>query len=304
MKSDWLKMRALLTVALILTAFNLFSPDTARAQQRATNNGDGRGVRSEMLVSTDQLAGGLKDGQVIVLHVAREQAHYDKAHIPGARFVLWSELTATRDGVPNELPPVADLQKLFERLGIGDTKRIVLYGDSSGLSAARAYFTLDYLGHGHRAALLDGRLEKWQAERRTTSTEIPKFEAARFTPRVYAESVVSTDVTRDLSWTATNVPVPNVTLVDARPAEEYTSASSPLVLSFTTFISSSLTLSGIRGSLPGYSNEAARCLPASLSPACISPSRISPSSGTKLMPTCVVNAVASYSVQTPPSGLG
>lgn len=224
MKADCLRMRVLLTAALMLTAFNLFSPDATRAQRRATNNGDGRGIRSEMLVSTDQLAGGLKDGQVIVLHVAREQAPYDKAHIPGARFVLWGELTATRDSVPNELPPVADLQKLFERLGIGDTKRIVLYGDSSGLSAARAYFTLDYLGHGHRAALLDGGLEKWQAERRTATTEIPKFEAVRFTPRVQAESVVSTDVVRDLSWTATNVPAPSVALVDARPAEEFTGA--------------------------------------------------------------------------------
>ena len=40
------------------------------------------------------------------------------------------------------MAPVADLQKLFERLGIGDDARIVLYGDNSGLSAARAYFTL------------------------------------------------------------------------------------------------------------------------------------------------------------------
>ncbi len=190
-------------------------------QQRVRAGAREPGVRPEMLVSTAQLAGQLKGGQVIVLHVARERAHYDKAHIPSARLVLWSELTATRDGVPNELPPVADLQKLFERLGIGDTKRIVLYGDNSGLSAARAYFTLDYLGHGHRAALLDGGLEKWQQEQRAVATEAPKFDVARFTPRVQAESVVSTDVMRDLSWTATQVPAPNVVLVDARPAEEY-----------------------------------------------------------------------------------
>lgn len=223
MKYNRLTMRALL-VALMLIALNPFSPHDAGAQRRAAKDHDGQRVRSEMLISTDRLAGELKDKRSIVLHVARSRSHYDEAHIPGARFVGWSEMTATRDGVPNELPPVADLQKLFERSGIGDTARIVLYGDSSGLSAARLYFTLDYLGHGSRAALLDGGLEKWKSEKRPTSIETPKSEALRFTPRVQAEKVVSTDVMRDLSWTATNVLAPNVALVDARPAQEYTGA--------------------------------------------------------------------------------
>ena len=179
-------------------------------------------MRSEMIVSTGWLAGHLNDPKVVVLHVARARAHYDEGHIPGARFVGWSEITATRDGVPNELPPVADLQKLFERLGIGDEARIVLYGDNSGLAAARAYFTLDYLGHGGRAALLDGGLEKWKTERRAISTDLVETKTARFTPRVRASAVTNLDVVRDLSWTATNVSSPNVVLIDARPVNEYT----------------------------------------------------------------------------------
>lgn len=179
-------------------------------------------VRSEMLVSTGWLAERLKDPKVVVLHVARERAHYDRGHIPGARFVAWGEITATRGGVPNELAPAADLQKLFERLGVGDDTRVILYGDNSGLSAARAYFTLDYLGHGDRAALLDGGPEKWQAERRPTSTEVPEVKPARFTPRVRVATVVGLDVMHDLSWAAASVSNPNVALIDARPAEEYT----------------------------------------------------------------------------------
>ena len=223
MKINRLKLRVLLTAGLMLTAFNLFSPE-ARAQQRATKDGGGGGVRSEMLVSTDQLAGQLKDGRVVVLHIAREQLHYDKAHIPGARFVAWGEITATRNGVPNELAPVSDLQKLFERLGVGDDSRIVVYGDGAGLSAARAYFTLDYLGHGERTALLDGGLEKWQADGRAVSTERPEVKAALFTPRIRAHAVTDLDVVRDLSWAATNIDPSNVTLIDARPADEYTGA--------------------------------------------------------------------------------
>ena len=178
-------------------------------------------MRSDMIVSTSWLAAHLNDPKVVILHVARTPIHYEEGHIPGARFVGWDEITATRAGVPNELALVADLQKLFERLGIGDNARIVLYGDNSGLSAARAYFTLDYLGHGERAALLDGGLEKWKAERRAISTERVEPKPARFTPRVRASAVTNLDVVRDLSWTATNLTSPSVVLIDARPFEEY-----------------------------------------------------------------------------------
>jgi len=174
-----------------------------------------------MIVSTAWLAAHLNDPKVVILHVARARAHYDEGHIPGARFAGWDEITATRDGVPNELAPVADLQKVFARLGVGDDARIVLYGDSSGLSAARAYFTLDYLGHGERAALLDGGLEKWKAERRAVSTDLVEPKIAPFTPRVRASAIVDHDVVRDLSWTATKLASPSVVLIDARPVEEY-----------------------------------------------------------------------------------
>jgi thiosulfate/3-mercaptopyruvate sulfurtransferase len=210
----------LLTIASVL----FLVPFQAEGQGRAHQKEKPPAVRSEMIVSTAWLAGRLNDPKIVVLHVARERSHYDGGHIPGARFVGWGEITATRDGVPNELAPVADLQKLFERLGIGDDARIVLYGDNSGLSAARAYFTLDYLGHGARAALLDGGPEKWKAERRAISTDLVETKTARFTPRVRASAVTNLDVVRDLSWTAVNVISPSVALIDARPVDEYTGA--------------------------------------------------------------------------------
>jgi len=208
----------LLTIASVL----FLVPFQAEGQGRAPQKEKPPSVRSEMIVSTAWLAAHLYDPKVVILHVARARAHYDEGHIPGARFAGWDEITATRDGVPNELAPVADLQKLFERLGIGDDSRIVLYGDNSGLSAARAYFTLDYLGHGGRVALLDGGLEKWKAERRAISTDMVEPKTARFTPRVRASAVTNLDVVRDLSWTATNLTSPSAVLIDARPVDEYT----------------------------------------------------------------------------------
>jgi len=181
-------------------------------------------VRSHMVVSTDWLSKHLRDPGVVVLHVARERTHYDAGHVSGARFVSWGDITATRAGVPNELAPVQDLQKLFERVGVGDRRRIVLYGDQSGLSAARAYFTLDYLGHGDRTSILDGGLEKWRTEQRPVSTEAPPVAPAPFRPQVRPSAVAALDVMRDISWAAGNLTPPGVALIDARPFEEYTGA--------------------------------------------------------------------------------
>lgn len=216
------RTRVLFGGVLTIAGVLLLVPFEAEGQGSAYQKEKPPSVRSEMIVSTAWLAAHLNDPKVVILHVARARTHYDEGHIPGARFAGWDEITATRDGVPNELAPVADLQKLFERLGIGDDARIVLYGDNSGLSAARAYFTLDYLGHGGRATLLDGGLEKWKAEHRSITTDLAEPRPARFTPRLRPSTVTNLDVVRDLSWTATNVTSPSAVLIDARPVDEYT----------------------------------------------------------------------------------
>jgi thiosulfate/3-mercaptopyruvate sulfurtransferase len=177
-------------------------------------------VRSEMLVSTSWLEQHLSDRDLVVLYVGHDRAQFDSAHIPGSRFVRLDELVEQRKGSLNELPPVADLQAAFESLGVGDQSHVVLTGDTGGVLAARAYFTLDYLGHGDNAALLDGGLETWIAESRRTSREEALVPHAQFTPHVRPEILVSTAQMRELSLGA-NKGGPDYVLLDARPETEY-----------------------------------------------------------------------------------
>lgn len=178
-------------------------------------------VRSEMLISTNQLAAQMKKSNPVILYIGRDRKNFDKEHISGSRFVAWNEITTTRDGIPNNLPPVEELQKLFTRLGTGNSGKIVIYGEVSGLFAARAFFTLDYLGHGDRMALLDGGLEKWKSEKRpTTQTEV-KYESKEFTPRINPQTLLTIDPMRDMSWLAVNQTNPTVSLIDARPADQF-----------------------------------------------------------------------------------
>ena len=91
-----------------------------------------------LLVTTEELEDRLGDPRTVILHVGRDRASYDAGHIPGARFLPLSSLVTERDGVPNELPPAAQLEAAFEAVGVSDNSRVVLYGDLGGLAGRAA----------------------------------------------------------------------------------------------------------------------------------------------------------------------
>jgi thiosulfate/3-mercaptopyruvate sulfurtransferase len=201
---------------LLLILPSLLLPSTAMAQTLRQSR-----VRKHMLVSTEWLARHLNDPEVVILHVSRERADYNAGHIPGARYLAVDRISVTRDKVSNELAPVEELEKVFESLGVADRTHVVLYGERQGLWAARAWFTLDYLGHGDKAALLDGNIEKWRSENRPLTQDVPTIKPASFAPHVQPGVLVTLPVVRDLSWEALNTSSPAAVLVDARPPEQY-----------------------------------------------------------------------------------
>src|SRR5580704_420886 len=83
-------------------------------------------VRSEMLVSTSWLEQHLNDRDLVILYIGHDRAQFDSGHIPGSRFVRLDELVEQHKDSLNELPPVADLQAVFESVGVVDRSRVVL----------------------------------------------------------------------------------------------------------------------------------------------------------------------------------
>lgn len=184
-------------------------------------------TRSDMLVSTDWLAQHLNDSKLVLLHVSANRTAYDAGHIPGARFVALGDLAVTRDGIPNELPSAADLVKVLTGVGVSDDSRVILYGDTSVLPATRAYFTLDYLGHGDQAALLDGGLDKWKSESKALSKDAPASNVSgamtgTLTARVKPAVVVPMDEVKKMASTAGSA-----TLLDVRSANEFKTSHIP-----------------------------------------------------------------------------
>lgn len=191
-----------------------------RAQQPDTGDARVRHQR-DIVVSTEWLASHLGSAGVIAVHVGRTDSLYRLAHIPLARFLPLSAVATTVAGVANEFPAPEHLAATFRDLGVGDSARIVLYGDDAGLEAARAWVALDVLGHGARASVLDGGLTRWKAERRPVSTDVPAVAPRPFTARWQADRIVSA------AWVRDHLADRSVVFEDARPAGQYAEGHLP-----------------------------------------------------------------------------
>jgi thiosulfate/3-mercaptopyruvate sulfurtransferase len=169
---------------------------------------------ANMVVKSDWLAAHSKDANLVILHAGMDRTTYDAGHVPGARFVALSDITITRNGIPFELPPATDLKAAFERLGVGDNSRVVVYGDHPML-AGRVYFSLDYLGRADQTAVLDGALEKWKAEKRPLDTARPEVKPAKLTVKTRPQVVL------DFAAVQKTVAAKKPVLIDSRAPEEF-----------------------------------------------------------------------------------
>jgi thiosulfate/3-mercaptopyruvate sulfurtransferase len=166
-----------------------------------------------LLVSPAWLSAHLGQPDVVVVDVDRTRADYDAGHIEGARFLPLSALLVERDGVPNEVPPIGVLDSALQSVGIGDDSRVIITGDP--LAAARLFFTLDYLGHGAQAALLDGGTPAWVAGGFPVTTDLPTVTPGDFTVVLEPGRLV------DYAWMRAHLGDPGIVMLDARPASDY-----------------------------------------------------------------------------------
>lgn len=176
-------------------------------------------VRTELLVSTAWLAEHLKDPDLVILHVADTFADYKRGHIPGARFLATGKFIDNSGPLGSELPAVETLTRTFSDLGLTEKSRVVIYGTAWGPNAARAYLTLDYLGLGERAALLDGGVDQWLAEDRPVTMAVPTYAPSTLTPKVKPGVRASLEDVKK----AVEAPVGQgaCQLVDSRPAKRF-----------------------------------------------------------------------------------
>ncbi len=124
------------------------------------------------LVSSGDLAAHLGDADLLLCDcrfagdAASSRERYVRGHIPGAIHVYWLEdLSAADTTVTTFLPDAQEAADRLGRLGVTNEKTVVAYSDGGNLYASRLWHVLTAYGHV-RVSLLDGGIEKWEAEGR------------------------------------------------------------------------------------------------------------------------------------------
>jgi thiosulfate/3-mercaptopyruvate sulfurtransferase len=134
----------------------------------------------ERLVTTEWLAAHLGDPDVVVAESDEDVLLYETGHIPGAVKIDWH--TDLNDPVARDYVDAESFAALMSRKGISRETTIVFYGDNFNWWAAYALWVTSLFGHPD-ARLLDGGRQKWIAEGRELTAEVPRPEPAAY-PRV------------------------------------------------------------------------------------------------------------------------
>jgi thiosulfate/3-mercaptopyruvate sulfurtransferase len=211
-------MKKLLFSALLVSLVILRAP-AGEKELVAKSSADAK--REPMLVTVDWLGEHLHDPSLVLLQIG-EKKDYDKGHIPGAQFLEYESISTPHgQGLMLELPPMEQLVSVFEKLGVSNDSHIILYFGTNWVTpTTRVYWTLDYMGLGHRTSILNGGLVAWEATHHPVSTESKPVAKGSITPAARKEIVA------DAAWVSSHLNQASVTIIDARTHEFYSGSQS------------------------------------------------------------------------------
>ncbi|MEO0313118.1 MAG: hypothetical protein RL140_348 [Actinomycetota bacterium] len=124
----------------------------------------------EVLVSGEWLEANLGDPNLVVVESDEDVLLYEVSHIPGAVKIDWH--TDLNQPIVRDYLDGFDFAALMKRSGIRRDSTVVIYGDASNWWASYALWVFKLFGHAD-VRLLDGGREKWIADGRVVTKEVP-----------------------------------------------------------------------------------------------------------------------------------
>jgi thiosulfate/3-mercaptopyruvate sulfurtransferase len=147
-------------------------------------------------------------------HYFNHRADYEVSHISGAVFIDWVlEITDPADPRHAQIAKPERYAEVMSRNGIDDKTFVVAYDDASGMFAARLWWSLNYYGH-EQVAVLDGGWNKWIAEKRPVTADIPSVSPKSFIAKAHPSLYRNADAVLAKLNTATKI-------IDVRSPEEF-----------------------------------------------------------------------------------
>jgi thiosulfate/3-mercaptopyruvate sulfurtransferase len=186
----------------------------------------------ERLVSTGWLAEHLGEPSLVVVESDEDVLLYDTGHIPSAVKIDWH--TDLNDPVVRDYVSPQRFAELLGSKGIARDTTVVIYGDKNNWWAAYALWVFTLFGH-EDVRLLDGGRDKWIAEGREVTRDVPSPAAVEY-PVVERDDHTIRAFKEDVIAHLELVRSGGGALIDVRSPEEY---------------------SGERTEIPGYPTEGA-----------------------------------------------
>jgi thiosulfate/3-mercaptopyruvate sulfurtransferase len=171
-------------------------------------------VHPEVLVETSWVAEHLNDSSIRLIEADEDVLLYEIGHLPGSVKLDWH--VDVQDPIDRDFLDQQDFEKLMSRWGISNDTTIVLYGDKNNWYACYSFWLFTMYGH-NKMKIMNGGRQKWEAEGRTLTKEVPHFEPATYQSQPMDESIRAfrEDVMSGLKD-------PNRRLIDVRSPQEYT----------------------------------------------------------------------------------
>lgn len=171
-------------------------------------------VSLALLLQPAELSACLQRPDLRIVDLSRPRIHA-QTHVPGAVPLDFRRLQLGTPPAPGLLPSLDSISSLLAGLGISEDTHVVAYDDEGGGWAARFLWLLETVGHQH-VSLLDGGIHAWLAEGLPTEDGEVLVEAVAERPLSVNEQ---TQV--ELAWLLAHYEDADLTLWDARSAEEY-----------------------------------------------------------------------------------
>jgi len=171
-------------------------------------------IHPEVLVETSWVAEHLNDSTLRLIEADEDVLLYEIGHLPGAVKLDWH--VDVQDPVSRDFVDQKGFENLMSRWGISNETTIVLYGDKNNWYACYSFWLFSMYGHKNMKIMNGGR-QKWEAEGRQLTKEVPHFEPATYHAQPMDESIRAfrDDVLVGLKD-------PNRRLIDVRSPQEYT----------------------------------------------------------------------------------
>jgi thiosulfate/3-mercaptopyruvate sulfurtransferase len=164
-------------------------------------------------VSTDWLADHLDDPGVVVVESDEDILLYETGHIPGAIKIDWQ--ADLNDSVVRDYLSAEAFADLMSSRGITPDTTVVFYGDNFNWWAAYALWVFSLFGHPD-TRLLDGGRQKWVAEGRDLTTDVPVRDRASYPVPARNDAPIRAFLADAVAHSAQRRP-----LIDVRSPEEY-----------------------------------------------------------------------------------